>query len=94
MAPSNHSAPVRTQSPYLSRKGDYDSSSQNASSPKYQTQSTHVQYSVQTASGGRVIKSVHTTTKHTQYQPLTPLKCDPIHNQTTTPSRGYNPTNR
>ena len=95
MAPSNHSTPVRTQSPYLSRKGDYDSSSQNASTPKYQTQSTHVQYSVQTASGGRVIKSVHTTTKHTQYQPLTALKCDPIHNQTTTPSsRGYNPTNR
>ncbi|CAC5387797.1 FERM domain-containing protein 4A,FERM domain-containing protein 4B [Mytilus coruscus] len=95
MGPSNHSTPVRTQSPYLTRKGDYDSSSQSASMPKYQSQSTHVQYSVQTASGGRVIKSVHTTTKHTQYQPLTPLKCDPIHNQSRTPSsQNYNPTNR
>ncbi|XP_063399881.1 FERM domain-containing protein 4A-like isoform X1 [Mytilus trossulus] len=95
MAPSNHSTPVRTQSPYLTRKGDYDSSSQSASMPKYQSQSTHVQYSVQTASGGRVVKSVHTTTKHTQYQPLTPLKCDPIHKQSRTPSsQNYNPTNR
>lgn len=89
--PSNHSTPLRTQSPYMNRKGDFDSSSQGT--PKYQSQSTHVQYSVQTASGGRVIKSVHTTTKHTQYQPLTPQKCDPINNQTPS-SRGYNPTNR
>lgn len=92
----NPSHQIASSSPYPSHKRDYQVTSHG--SPKIVKEQTHVQYSVQTASGQRVYKSVQTT-KHTHYQPLTPLKCDPVRNQSATPnstpsSRNYNHSGR
>ncbi|XP_060078951.1 FERM domain-containing protein 4A-like isoform X2 [Ylistrum balloti] len=86
--PTNFATASRQMSPYLAHKREgYDQSSpfpSHASPKLVKEHSTHVQYTVQTATGGRVYKSVQTTT-HTQYKPLTPQKCDPVRNQTATP---------
>lgn len=92
----SHQIASSSSSPYPSHKRDYQVTSHG--SPKIVKEQTHVQYSVQTASGQRVYKSVQTT-KHTHYQPLTPLKCDPVRNQSATPnstpsSRSYNHSSR
>ncbi|XP_033746329.1 FERM domain-containing protein 4A-like isoform X2 [Pecten maximus] len=86
--PTNFATASRQMSPYLAHKREgYDQSSpfpSHASPKLVKEHSTHVQYTVQTATGGRIYKSVQTTT-HTQYKPLTPQKCDPVRNQTATP---------
>ncbi|OWF55448.1 FERM domain-containing protein 4A-like isoform X3 [Mizuhopecten yessoensis] len=86
--PTNFPTSSRQMSPYLAHKREgYDQSSpfpSHASPKLVKEHSTHVQYTVQTATGGRIYKSVQTTT-HTQYKPLTPQKCDPVRNQTATP---------
>lgn len=89
---SPYSSPVvhqsTTSSHYSTQKPDFEQSySRNSSYATVKEQgSSRMQYSVQTVSGQKMTYKQVQTSKHTQYRPLTPLKCESVRNTPSTSS--------
>ncbi|KAL5014938.1 hypothetical protein ScPMuIL_009208 [Solemya velum] len=89
---SSYSTPVihqsTTSSHYSTQKPEFEQSYSRSSS--YSTVKEHgssrMQYSVQTVSGQKVTYKQVQTSKHTQYRPLTPMKCESVRNTPSTSS--------